>query len=125
MSLPNVRPVNEWGVDTYCASIASSPAAVSVVAPVKGKIVRTFAVSNGTTTGTVAITVTTTQSASDIGAGGLSIPAGAGALPVEDFPTNAGGNAQVNEGDVITFTPSGGTGSSITGYFCAVIRESP
>ena len=30
MSLPNVRPVNEWGIDTYCSSIASSPAAVSV-----------------------------------------------------------------------------------------------
>jgi hypothetical protein len=123
MSLPNVRPVNEWGIDTYCASIASSPAAVSVVAPVKGKIARTFAVANGTTTGTIAIAVTTPQSASDIGTGALSIAAGAGGVSAEDFPTNAGGNALVNEGDVITFTPSGGTGSSISGYFCAVIRE--
>ena len=123
MSLPNVRPVNEWSADTYCASIASSPAAVSVVAPVKGRIVRTFAVANGTTTGTIAIAVTTTGSASDIGTGALSIAAGAGGVSAEDFPTNAAGNALVSEGDVITFTPSGGTGSGISGYFCAVIRE--
>jgi hypothetical protein len=125
MTLPNVRPVNEWTVSCHCPSIGASPAAVSAVAPVKGKIVRTFAVSNGTTTGTIAIAVTTTGSATDIGAGGLSIPAGAGALPVEDFPANAANNAAVNEGDVITFTPSGGGGASITGSFHAVIRESP
>ena len=123
MTLPNIRPVNEWTVTCKTASVGTTPAAAWCVAPVKGKIVRTFAVSNGTTTGTVAVAVTTTASASDIGAGGLSIPAGAGALPVEDFPANAAGNALVNEGDVITFTPSGGTGSSIAGYFCAVIRE--
>jgi hypothetical protein len=124
MALPNVRPFNEWGVDTYCPSIGASPVAVSVVAPVRGKIVRTLAVSNGTTTGTVAVAVTTSESASDIGGGALSIAAGAGALPVEDFPPNTAGNALVNEGDVITFTPSGGGGSSISGYFAAVIRES-
>jgi hypothetical protein len=124
MALPNVRPVNEWPVGCHCPSIGAAPVAVSAVAPVKGKIVRTFAVANGTTTGTVAIAVTTTQSASDIGTGALSIPAGSGALPVEDFPTNAAGNALVNEGDVITFTPAGGGGSNITGAFFAVIRES-
>jgi hypothetical protein len=122
MSLPNVRPVNEWGIDTYCASIASAPNAVSVVAPVKGKIVRTLAVSNGTTTGTIAIAVGI-NGGSDIGAGSLGITPGAGGVSAEDFPTNAGGNAVVNEGDVITFTPSGGTGSNISGYFAAVIRE--
>lgn len=123
MALPNVRPVNEWVVSTYCASIAASPAAVSAVAVVKGKIVRTFAVSNGITTGTIAIAVTTTGSNTDIGAGGLVIPAGTGPIPVEDFPANAAGNAIVNEGDFITFTPSGGTGTNITGNFFAVIRE--
>jgi hypothetical protein len=124
MALPNVRPtLREHVVFAHCPSIATSPSAVSTFATVKGKIKRTFAVSNGTTTGTTAVAVTTTGSNSDIGAGGLSIPPGAGALPVEDFPNNAAGNALVNEGDVITFTPSGGTGASITGTFAAVIAE--
>jgi hypothetical protein len=122
MSLPNVRPVNEWTIDTYCSSIGATPAPVSVVAPVKGRITRTLAVSNGTTTGTIAIAVGINAGA-DIGAGSLSIAAGAGGVAAEDFPANTGGNAQVNEGDVITFTPSGGGGASIPGWFCAVIRE--
>jgi hypothetical protein len=122
MSLPNVRPVNEWTVDSYCSSIGATPAAISVVAPVKGRIVRTLAVSNGTTTGTIAIAVGI-NAGSDIGAGALAIAAGSGGVAAEDFPANAGGNAQVNEGDVVTFTPSGGGGSNVPGWFCAVIRE--
>lgn len=124
MSLPTVRPtLREQTVSTYCSSIASSPVAVSVVAPFKGKIKRTFAVSNGVTTGTTAIAVTTTSQSSDIGAGGLSIAAGTGPIPVEDFPTNASGAALVSENDFITFTPSGGTGTNITGWFSATISE--
>jgi hypothetical protein len=40
-----------------------------------------------------------------------------------DAPSNTGGNAQVNEGDFIAFTPSGATGASIPATFHAVIRE--
>jgi hypothetical protein len=122
MTLPNVRPVNEWTVDAYTPSAATSPAAANCVAPVKGRVVRTYAVANGATTGTMAIAVGINGSP-DIGTGALSIAPGAGGVAASDAPTNTNGNAQVNEGDVVTFTPSGATGAAVPGQFTIVIRE--
>src|SRR5947209_16787110 len=122
MALPNVRPLNEWVVTAKSASIGSTPVAAFCVAPVKGRVVRTFVVTEGTLTGTLAVSVGI-NGGSDIGAGGLSVAAGAAGSTASDTPANAAGNAIVNEGDTIAFTPSGATGSSIPGCFHAVIRE--
>jgi hypothetical protein len=124
MALPNVRPVNEWTVTCKTASVGTAPAAAWCVAPVKGRIVRTYAVLEGTITGTAAIAVGINGGA-DIGTGGLSISAGGAGTGANDAPVNASNNAAVNEGDFISFTPSGAGGSSIPATFHAVIRESP
>jgi hypothetical protein len=124
MTLPNVRPVNEWTVTCKTASVGTTPAAAWCVAPVKGKIVRTYAVLEGTITGTAAIAVGVNGGA-DIGTGALAIPAGAAGTGASDAPANAAGSAAVNEGDFISFTPAGATGSGIPATFHAVIRESP
>jgi hypothetical protein len=124
MTLPNVRPVNEWTATCKTASVGSTPATAWCVAPVKGKIVRTYAVLEGTITGTATIAVGINGGA-DIGTGALSIAAGSAGTGASDAPANAAGSAAVNEGDFISFTPSGATGSSIPATFHAVIRESP
>jgi hypothetical protein len=122
MALPNVRPVNEWTVTAKTASVGTTPAAAWCVAPVKGKIVRTYAVLEGTITGTAAIAVAI-NGGSDIGTGALSIAAGAAGTGANDAPANANNSAAVNEGDFISFTPSGATGPNIPATFHAVIRE--
>ena len=122
MPLPNVRPYNEWVVSCKTASVGTTPAAAWCVAPVKGRVVRTFAVLEGTITGSAAIAVGINGGA-DIGTGALSIAAGGAGTGAIDSPNNTGANAQVNEGDFISFTPSGATGASIPATFHAVIRE--
>ena len=124
MTLPNVRPVNEWTVTAKTASVGTTPATAWCVAPVKGKIVRTYAVLEGTITGTAAIAVAI-NGGSDIGTGALSIAAGAAGTGASDAPANANNSAAVNEGDFISFAPSGATGANIPATFHAVIRESP
>lgn len=121
MALPIKEPLNETPVFAVTTSCATTPVAAITIAPVKGRIVRTFAVSYGTTTGTIAVAIATTSSPSGI-TSGLVIPAGAGSLSDTDNPTPATA-IYVNEGDVITFTPSGGTGATIGATFCAVIRS--
>jgi hypothetical protein len=123
MTLPNVRPFNEWVVSCKTASVGASPAAAYCVAPVKGHVVRTYAVLEGTITGTAAIVVGINGGA-DIGTGALTITAGSAGSSVSDAPANAGNSAAVNEGDVIAFTPSGASGAGIPANFHAVIRES-
>ena len=123
MTLPNVRPFNEWVVSCKTASVGASPAAAYCVAPVKGHVVRTYAVLEGTITGTAAIGVGINGGA-DIGTGALAIAAGTAGSSVSDAPANAGNSAAVNEGDVINFTPAGASGAGIPANFHAVIRES-
>src|SRR5215472_6971107 len=123
MTLPNVRPFNEWVVSCKTASVGASPAAAYCVAPVKGHVVRTYAVLEGTITGTAAIGVGINGGA-DIGTGALAIAAGSAGASVSDAPANAGNSAAVNEGDVINFTPAGASGAGIPANFHAVIRES-
>ena len=123
MALPQVRPINEVSVFAQTTSIATTPVAGVAVAPVTGYIDRVFAVSDGTTTGTITVAVKI-NGGSDIASGALQIAAGSGNANNAgvQIPLVGSGAAHVAEGDVITFTPSGGTGTSIPGAFAAVIR---
>ena len=124
MTLPVNEPFNEIVITAKTASVGTTPATAWCVAPVKGKIVRTYAVLEGTITGTAAIAVAV-NGGSDIGTGALSIAAGAAGTGASDAPANANNSAAVNEGDFISFAPSGATGANIPATFHAVIRESP
>ena len=42
MTLPNIRPLNEWVVTAKTASVGTTPAAAWCVAPVRGRVVRTY-----------------------------------------------------------------------------------
>lgn len=123
MPLPNIRPFNEVVVTAKTASVGTTPLAGWCVAPIKGHILRTYAVLEGTITGTAAIAVGINGGA-DIGTGTLSIAAGAAGTGASDSGLGCGSATNaVNEGDFISFTPSGATGASIPCTFHAVIRE--
>lgn len=115
MALPQNRSVNEQVVRASTTSIGATPAAGSTVATKKGILERAFAFSEGASSGTIAVaislnggsTVATITFTGAANAVGVVEPAGA---------------VNINEGDVITFTPSGGAGSTIPGHFYAVIR---
>ena len=57
MTLPVNEPTSEVVVSCKTASVGTTPVAAWAVAPVKGRIVRTYAVLEGTITGTAAIAV--------------------------------------------------------------------
>jgi hypothetical protein len=121
MTLPVNEPNGELAVIAKSASVGASPAVAYAVAPVKGRIVRTYFVCEGAASGTIAVAVAI-NGGSDIGTGALSVAGGAGNA-ASDTPSSSGGTSYVNEGDVIAFTPSGGSGSNIPGQFTAVIRK--
>lgn len=119
MTIPFRRALNEIYLTAYTPSVAASPVAASVVVPAKGRLKRTYAVSGGVTTGTCSIAVKINGGA-ETGTP-LAIPAGSGG--VSAFDNTKFGVGNVNEGDVISFTPSGGTGASIPAFFIAVIAK--
>lgn len=123
MALPVSRPFYDTPVDAQTTSIGGSPVAAVSVAHMSGYLQRVIAAAGGTTTGTIAVSVIV-NGGSDVTAGALTIAAGTGARAgsiLELAPTGANA-VTVNEGDCITFTPSGGGGASIPGAFVAVIR---
>jgi hypothetical protein len=121
MALPINRRFNEQAVSCKTASVATTPVAAYCVAPCKGIVVRTFGVLEGTITTAAAAVSVAINGGSNIGA--LSIAVGAAGTAAEDIPTASESSRWVNEGDVISFTPSGATGSSIPANFHAVIRQ--
>jgi hypothetical protein len=121
MTLPVNEPVNEQTVTTKTASVGTTPVAAWCVAPVKGRIVRTYAVLEGTITTAPAAIAVAINGGTNIGS--LSIPVGAAGSGASDAPSAAGIPKDVQEGDFISFTPSGATGASIPATFHAVIRK--
>jgi hypothetical protein len=121
MTLPVNEPFNEIVVTAKTASVGTTPVAAWAVAPVKGRIVRTFAVLEGTITTAPAAIAVAINGGANIGA--LSIPVGVAGSGASDAPAVAGVSKDVQEGDFISFTPSGATGATIPATFHAVIRK--
>lgn len=123
MTLPKKTTFKDVVLAESTTSIATTPVAAVAVAPCAGTLVKVLAAAGGTTTGTVTVAVAV-NAGSDISGGLLTIAAATGARngTTVDLAKNGASAVTVAEGDVITFTPSGGTGSSIPGAFAAVIR---
>jgi hypothetical protein len=122
MALPVSHSLKDKFLNCFTTSIASSPVAAQMVVPFSGRIVKTYGVSYGTTTGTTSVSVAI-NGGTAIGSAALSIAAGGGGVETEATVTTGDYNAsQVRDGDILSFTPSGGTGSSIAGTFTALVR---
>lgn len=124
MSLPPKFPFSDVLLAEGTTSVGATPVAAVVVAPCSGILRKLYASAGGTTTGTITVAVSVNGGA-DVTGSALTIAAGTGARNNAGLALpHAGASAiAVNEGDVITFTPSGGGGASIPGAFAAVIRK--
>lgn len=124
MSYPPKFPFADVLLAEGTTSIATTPVPAVFVSPCAGMLRKVYAGAGGTTTGTIAVAVTI-NAGSDITGGNLTIAAGSNARSASsiDFPKVGVSEIAVSEGDFITVTPSGGTGSSIPGAFAIVIRK--
>jgi len=121
MTLPTPRPFRDEALCESTTSIATTPVAASAIVPRAGIVERVMAAAGGTTTGTIAVAVAI-NGGGDITGGNLAIAAGTGARPASIYELGVLDGVAVNEGDLITFTPSGGAGAGIPGAFAAIIR---
>jgi len=117
MALPELHPVSEAVVLAHSAQIGATPAAAYARVPFRGKVLKVGVVQSAAVTGTA--TVATAVNGNAISGGSLAVTGGAAGTLFTAAPTAAN---DVNEDDVIAFTPSGATGSA-TGAFFAVIRR--
>ena len=117
MALPELHPVNEAAVFAHSGQIGASPAAAYARVPFRGKVLKVGVVQSGAVTGTG--TVATAVNGNAIAGGSLSVTGGAAGTLFTAVPSAAN---DVNEDDIISFTPSGATGYA-TGAFFAVIRR--
>lgn len=125
MPLVKPRPLNEVPLVSNTTSIATTPVPACTIATESGWLQRVMAASGGTFTGTINVTVTINGGA-DVAGGALNIPAQTGSkagVVLEFAGVGASSGVFINEGDCITFTPSGGTGATIPGSFAAVLRS--
>lgn len=121
MALPNPHPLNEVVVYAHSPSVGGTPITARAVSPVRGKVIKTGSVLYGAiTTADAAIAVAINGTA--VTGGGFTITqSGSAAGDVDEgYPTAV--NA-INEGDQISFTPSGASGASIAANFYAIIRK--
>lgn len=114
-------PLSDLQVSCTSTSIGGTPVATYVRSPCKGLIVKVAAVTHG------AITTADASIAVAIGAtavtGGTITVAFTGSAAGQEFSAVPTGANVVNEGDVISFTPSLASGSNIVGSFYAIIRR--
>lgn len=131
MALPLPHPLlKEQTFSASTNSIASTPLACAIRAPYRGKVVLLGAVSHGafTTDCSVAVVIITVPAAGAAPGAGTAITGSPMTLTAANSAagttitmTPTGANF-VNEGDLIVFTPSGSTGTTIGGTFSATIQ---
>lgn len=117
MALPENHPLSEAQVTAYSSSIGATPLVAYARAPFRGKVLKVGVIQDGAVTGTAA--VATAINGTAVTGGALSVTGGAAGTLFSATPTAAN---DVNEDDVISWTPSGATGT-VTGQFFAVIRR--
>jgi hypothetical protein len=129
MALPQNHPVDEQTFSCSTNSIASTPLAAVCRIPFRGQVSRFGAVSHGafTTDCSIAVAIITPVAGGTAPGAGTAV---SGSPMILTASNSAAGtstsmiptaNTFVNEGDLISFTPSGSTGTTIGATFSAVI----
>ena len=118
MALTVNHPLTDITVSAYSSSIGATPIVAYVRAPFRGRIVSVSLIQNGAVTGTSTTAVAINGTA--VTGGSIVATAGSAGSLFSASPTAAN---LVQEGDVISFTPSGATGT-VTGQYDALIRRS-
>lgn len=132
MSLPNTHNIlREDQAQTTTNSIAGTPLACVAVAPFNGYITNIRGVAHGsfTTNCSVAVAIILQPAAAAAPGSGTAVT---GSPLILNATNSAAGTTAsfvpsganyVNEGDLIMFTPSGSTGTTIGGTFVATIAR--
>lgn len=124
MAYPSKRSLNRIYLAESTTSMATTPVAMSFMVPDSGYLREIVVATTGTTTGTITVAVTQNSSGTDLASGGLTIAAGAGFVPSTFvFPMAGASAVSVAAGDIITLTPSGGTGASIGGAATVILAK--
>lgn len=130
MALPVLHPIDEETLSTSTNSIASTPLACVIRAPFRGQIMRFGAVSHGafTTDCSVAVAIIASVAGGTAPGAGTAVSGSPMTLTASNSAAGTStsmvpsANTFVNEGDLIMFTPSGSTGTTIGGTFSASIQ---
>jgi hypothetical protein len=117
MALPELHPIHEDQVMAHTSQIGAGAAPAFVRAPFRGKVLKVGVVQSAAVTGTS--TITTAINGTAITGGAIAATGGGTGSHFSAVPSGAN---DVNEDDVISFTPAGATGSA-TGHCYAVIRR--
>ncbi len=121
MALTENHPLSEVQASCHSASIGGTPVAAYARVPFRGKIMKLAAVTGGVITSADA-TIATAINGTAITGGSITVTV-SGAAAGQEFSAIPTGANNVNEGDVVSFTSSGASGSSIPGSFYAIIRR--
>jgi hypothetical protein len=121
MALPELHPVNEVTVQAFSRSIGASPEAAYVRVPFRGRVLKVGCVTQGAIT-TADAAIATAINGTAISGGAITVTV-AGAAAGQLFSALPTAARDVNEDDVISFTPSGASGANIGAQMFAVIRR--
>lgn len=119
MALPEHNTLSADTLTTYSPSVASTPVAAYIRAPYRSKLLKVTGILRG------AITVADSSVAVTVNGGSTVVTlvlVQSGSAAGKTFSAVPASPVYLNEGDVIAFTPSGATGSSIAGDFAAVVQ---
>lgn len=120
MPLTTNHPLlKEQTVQCHSASVGTTPVAAVTRVPFRGKAVKCGVVVGGAFTVDMSVAVAI-NGVAVTGSPFTVTAAGSGVGTIASF-IPSGANA-VNEDDVISFTPSGSTGTAVPGTFFAVIQ---
>lgn len=121
MPIPGHHTFNTVDLTAYTPSCAASPVAAYIRSNMRGTIRKFTGILGGAITVADA-TITVAVNGTTIGTFALTQASSAAGLLFSGAPTSLV-LSQVNEDDVISFTPSGATGTTIPAHFSVVIRE--
>lgn len=115
------HPLTEEQLSCHTASVGGTPVAAHIRAPYRAKVILVGSILGGAITSADA-TIATAINGTAITGGSITITQSGSAVGDLDTAAPSGAN-QVNEDDVISFTPSGASGSSIPCGFFAVLKR--
>lgn len=131
MALPSPHPtLKEQTFTTATQSMGATPLAAVIRAPFRGRVVLVAAVAHGTftTDNSVAVAIvpavaggTAPGAGTAVTGSPMTLTASNSAAGTSTSLAPAGANL-VNEGDLISFTPSGSTGTTIGATYSATIQ---
>jgi hypothetical protein len=120
MAYPSVHRLNVSHKSSYCPSIGSSPVTSYMYVPFRCQIARIDAVTHGTIS-TADCSVAVALNGTAISGSPFSIPV-SGATAGETATLTPTSPVYANDGDIISFTPSGASGSNIAATFSAALK---